>query len=72
MIEVLKEIKELKSLVENKVHKYLTLEECSKQSSLSISSLRRAIWSGSLKAKKPSGGKYVIRMDWLENWLNGK
>ena len=66
---IVEEIREIKSLIKNKVHRWLSLKDCVKYSGLSLSSLRRAIWSGRLRAKKPQG-KYVIRVDWLEKYLN--
>ena len=69
MYEVVKELKEIKALFENRIHQWLSLKDSVKYSSLSKSSLRRAIWSGRLRAKKPQG-KYVIRVDWLEKYLN--
>ena len=69
MYEVVKELKEIKALFENRIHQWLSLKDSVKYSGLSESSLRRAIWAGRLRAKKPQG-KYVIRVDWLEKYLN--
>ena len=69
MQELINEIRELKHLIENKVHKWMSLKDCVKYCGLSESSLRRAIMSQRLQAKKPKG-KYIIRVDWLEKYLN--
>ena len=69
MQQLINEIQELKYLIKNRIHTWLSLKDCVKFCGLSESSLRRAIWSGRLRAKKPQG-KYVIRVDWLEKYLN--
>ena len=69
MYEIVKELKEIKALFENRIHQWLSLKDSVKYSGLSESSLRRAIWQGKLKANKP-GGKYIIRVSWLEKYLN--
>ena len=63
-------IEQIKSLLQEyqKQQKWLTIKEAVRYSTLSESSIRRAIKIGKLRASKPIG-KYVIRQEWLEEYL---
>ena len=65
-------LKEIKSLITNKpkADKWLNISEAAKYCSVSRSTLRRHILSGSLSASKKTG-KTLFKRSALENWLNG-
>jgi len=50
--------------------KWLTLKDVSEYSSLSDSTIRRAIRRGVLKASTAMG-KYLFKLSSVERWLNG-
>ena len=64
-------LKDIKQLITNQTteDKWLDIQQASKYCSLSVSSLRRGIYSGSLKASNRSGKK-LIKQSELENWLS--
>ena len=66
---ILQELKELRALIQKNVPIWLSIKDCFEYSGLSESSIRRAIQSGQLKANKV-GGKWLIKSEWLENYLN--
>ena len=59
---------EIKSIINN-VPSWLSIKGCTQCSGLSESTIRRAISVGSLKANKV-GGKWLIKSEWLENYLS--
>ena len=65
-------LQEIKSLITNKpkADKWLDIGEAAKYCSVSRSTLRRHILSGSLSASKQTG-KTLFKRSALENWLNG-
>ena len=65
-------LQEIKSLITNKpkADKWLDIGEAAKYCSVSRSTLRRHILSGSLSASKKTG-KTLFKRSALENWLNG-
>jgi len=65
-------LQEIKSLISNKpkADKWLDIGEAAKYCSVSRSTLRRHILSGSLSASKKTG-KTLFKRSALENWLNG-
>ena len=69
LIELLQEIK---SLITNKPKpdKWLDIAAASDYCSVSRSTLRRHILSGSLSASKQTG-KTLFKRSFLEDWLNG-
>ena len=68
IVELLKEIKGM--LTGNKPNdKYLDVKEASEYSSVSISTIRRNVKSGQLKASTKLG-KILIKKSDLENWLS--
>lgn len=53
---------------------YLTREEAADVMGVSISTIKRAIYVGTLKAKRTGengGGKYLIRREALDEWFDG-
>ena len=62
-------LNEIKALIKTNVpQKWLSIKDCVKYSGLSESTIRRAMQSGQLKANKV-GGKWLVRHQWLENYL---
>ena len=56
-------------LISNKI--WLNLKEAAILTGLSVSTLRRRIYSSELKSKQTiSRGKILIRRDWLDKWLD--
>ena len=68
---IIRLIKELKSLItsKNTNDKWLDINQASEYCSLSVSSLRRGIRNGSLKASDRLGKK-LFKISSLEKWLN--
>jgi len=64
--DILEKIKTL--IVNSSAKRWLTIKDCVATSTLSDSSIRRSIISGSLKANKV-GGKWLIKETWLESYL---
>jgi excisionase family DNA binding protein len=53
---------------------FLTREQAAQTANVSLDTIRRAINSGKLRAKrtgKDGGGKYLISMDELKAWFDG-
>ena len=67
IIELLKEIKSMLTPTSN--DKWLDLNQASEYTNLSVSSLRRGISNGSLKASDRLGKK-LFKVSELEKWLN--
>lgn len=64
----LKEIRtELKGIAGSK---WIQIEEVSKYTSLSVSTIRRAVQSGKLKCSKITG-KLLFKMNWVDKFLGG-
>ena len=61
-------VNQIKSLIEGSIPKWLSVKDAVRISGLSESSIRRAISSGQLKANKK--GKWLIKSEWLENYLS--
>ena len=62
-------LNEIKKLVQGNHPQWLSIKGCTQCSGLSESTIRRAIQAGSLKANKV-GGKWLIKSQWLEKYLN--
>ena len=62
-------LNEIKKLVQDNRPQWLSIKGCTQCSGLSESTIRRAISVGSLKANKV-GGKWLIKSEWLENYLS--
>ena len=61
--------KEIKSLIQSNIPRWLSIKSCTEYSGLSESTIRRAISTGTLTANKV-GGKWLIKSEWLERYLN--
>ena len=59
---------EIKSLIQYKNKKWLSIKDTVEYSGLSDSTIRRAIQSGQLRASKVVG-KWLIKSQWIENYL---
>lgn len=69
-IVILEELREIKSLLTKKVSdRWLNINEVSAYTSLSNSTLRRAIKRGELKVSRKTG-KLLFRISDISNWLN--
>ena len=72
MITIAEQLKEIEHLLKNKsTDKWLNLMQACDYTSLSVSTLRRAVDSGRLKVSKEAG-KLMFRREWLDKWLGGK
>ena len=68
-LRVIELLKEIKSMLTGSTDKWLDIQQASKYCSLSVSSLRRGISNGSLKASDRLGKK-LFKVSELEKWLN--
>ena len=68
---VIEKLDELHQLIKGKIHdKWLNLQEVSAYSSLSESTIRRAVRRESLKASHVTG-KLLFKVSSVDNWLKG-
>ena len=71
MITIAEQLKEIEHLLRNKsTDKWLNLMQACDYTSLSVSTLRRAVDRGRLKVSKEAG-KLMFRREWLDKWLKG-
>ena len=64
-------LKEIKSLIQDKIaNRWMDIKEVSEFTSVSASTIRRAVRSGRLKASN-STGKLLFRVSDIDHWLNG-
>lgn len=70
-ITILEELREIKALIRNKVNdRWMNLRELSNYTSLSDSTIRRAVSKGVLKASRKTG-KLLFNINDVKRWLNG-
>ena len=70
-IRTIELLNEIKSLILGKVNeRWLTIKEVCQYSSVSESTVRRAIRKGNLKASN-STGKLLFKVSSVDRWLNG-
>ena len=70
-LRILEILNEIKSLIKTGgTTKWLSLSEVCHQTSLSKSSIRRAISTGQLKCSRATG-KLLFKVEDVEQWLNG-
>ena len=70
-IRILELLNEIKSLIIGKVNeRWLTLKEVSEYTSLSESTIRRAIQKGVLKSSNKTG-RLLFKVSSVDRWLNG-
>ena len=68
-IRILEEIRELKSLIQNKLsYRWLCIKEVCQYTSLSQSTIRRAVNRGDLKCSKRTG-KLMFKVSWVDKFL---
>ena len=69
--KILEEIRDLKSMVHGKLsERWLTITDVTNYTSLSDSTIRRAVRKGTLKCSKNTG-KLLFKKSDVERWLNG-
>lgn len=70
-ITILEELREIKALLTKKFSdRWLNIKEVCEYTSLSQSTIRRAIIKGELKASKRTG-KLLFNINDVKRWLNG-
>lgn len=70
-IRILELLNEIKNLIIGKVNeRWLTLKEVSEYTSLSESTIRRAIQKGVLKSSNKTG-RLLFKVSSVDRWLNG-
>ena len=70
-IRILELLNEIKNLIIGKVNeRWLTLKEVSEYTSLSDSTIRRAIQKGVLKSSNKTG-RLLFKVSSVDRWLNG-
>ena len=69
--EVIELLNDIKSLILGKEgKKWMNISEVSNYTSMSSSTIRRAIKKGVLKVSR-STGKLLFKTEWVDRWLNG-
>ena len=69
--KILEEIRELKSMVNGKLsERWFTITDVTNYTSLSDSTIRRAVRKGTLKCSRGTG-KLMFKKSDIERWLNG-
>ena len=64
-------LKEIKSLIQDKItNRWMNIHEVSNYTSVSSSTIRRAVQRGELKVSN-STGKLLFKVSDVERWLNG-
>ena len=58
------------SLNRKETEKYLTIKDVAHFTSLSVSTIRRAVAKGELKVSK-AAGKLLFQTKWIDKWLVG-
>ena len=72
MNEIIERLDKIVTLLEGKTEgRWLDLRQACDYTSLSVSTLRRAIEKGKLEVSMEAG-KLMFKEDWLEKWLNKK
>ena len=71
MLPIIERLDKIETLLEDKTKdKWVNLKQACDYTSLSISTLRRAVATGALKVSKVAG-KLMFRKQWLDKWLRG-
>ena len=72
MNEIIERLDKIVTLLEGKTEgRWLGLRQACDYTSLSVSTLRRAIEKGKLEVSMEAG-RLIFKEDWLEKWLNKK
>ena len=70
-IRIIELLKEIKGLIQDKVSdRWLSIRDVCKYTSVSESTVRRAVKCGTLKASH-STGKLLFKVSSVDNWLKG-
>ena len=70
-IRIIELLKEIKGLIQDKVSdRWLSIRDVCKYTSVSESTVRRAVKRGTLKASH-STGKLLFKVSSVDNWLKG-
>jgi len=70
-IRIIETLNEIKSLIQNKISdRWMDISEVSNYTSVSNSTIRRAVKRGELKASHKTG-KLLFKVSNVERWLNG-
>ena len=70
-IHTIELLKEIKSLIQDKIsNRWMSIHEVSNYTSVSSSTIRRAIQRGALKVAN-STGKLLFKISDVDRWLNG-
>ena len=71
LYSIAEQLDRIENKIDNRLNKtWLSITDVTKVVGISRSSINRAISLGQLKSVK-SGGKRMMRQEWLENWLMG-
>jgi len=66
-----KVLEEIEHLAQNKTRNtWMDIQKVVGYTSVSISTIRRAVANGQLKASKVTG-KLLFKKEWVDGWLNG-
>ena len=66
---VLERLERIEKKIDGKLsNRYLDINQVSYMTSLSVSSIRRAVQIGKLKCSRKLG-KLLFKIDWVEKWL---
>ena len=70
-IRILEILNEIKSLIQGRdANSWMDIRETAKYTSVSISTIRRAVYRGELKVSHKTG-KLLFKISNVERWLNG-
>ena len=70
-IHTIELLKEIKSLIQDKIsNRWMNIHEVSNYTSVSSSTIRRAVKRGALKVSN-STGKLLFKVSDVDRWLNG-
>ena len=72
LISIIEQLDRIEYKIDGRLsNKYLNIVQVVKYTSLSQSTIRRAVQRGELKVSR-STGKLLFKIEWLDNWLGGK
>ena len=72
MNEIIQKLNNIESLLnKNNFSHWLTLKEVCQYAKLSTSTIQRAVQKGEIKVSKKTG-KNLFKIQWVEQFLNGK
>ena len=72
LISIIEQLDRIEYKIDGRLgNKYLSIFQAAGHTSLSQSTIRRAVQRGELKVSR-STGKLLFKIEWLDNWLGGK